>query len=46
MEQLKNANAFARRWCHLLNAQYDQDTVEARMQFFAGPHYSSSEESC
>jgi hypothetical protein len=37
VQQLKNPNAVASRWCHLLSAQYDYHTVEARMQFFAGP---------
>jgi hypothetical protein len=37
VEELKNPNAVLKRWCHLLSAQYDYDTVEARMQFFAGP---------
>lgn len=37
VEQLKSPNAVASRWCHLLSAQYDYDTIETRMQFFAGP---------
>jgi hypothetical protein len=37
VEELKNPNVLAKHWCHLLSAQYDYDTVEARMQFFAGP---------
>jgi hypothetical protein len=37
VEELKNPNALLKRWCHLLSAQYDYDSVEARMQFFAGP---------
>jgi hypothetical protein len=37
VEQLKNPNVVASRWCHLLSAQYDHATIEARMQFFAGP---------
>lgn len=37
VEQLKNPKALAKHWCHLLSAQYDYNTVEARMQFFAGP---------
>jgi len=27
----------SRDWCHLLSAQYDYNTLEARMQFFSGP---------
>jgi hypothetical protein len=30
-------NATLRRWAHLLSAQVDDNGVEARMQFFAGP---------
>jgi hypothetical protein len=37
VEELKDPCAVASCWCHLLSAQYDNDTVEARMQFFAGP---------
>jgi hypothetical protein len=37
VEELKQANAFVKRWCHLLSAQDDGKTIEARMQFFAGP---------
>jgi hypothetical protein len=37
VQQLKNPNAVLNRWSHLLSAQYDHDTIEARMQFFAGP---------
>lgn len=37
VEQLRDPRAVASRWCHLLSAQYDYDSVEARMQFFAGP---------
>jgi hypothetical protein len=37
VEQLKNPNALTKHWCHLLSAQYDYSTVEARMQFFSGP---------
>jgi len=37
VEELKNPNAVLKRWCHLISAQYDYDTIEARMQFFAGP---------
>lgn len=37
VEQLKNLNVLAKQWCHLLSAQYDYNTVEARMQFFSGP---------
>lgn len=37
VEQLKKNNVFTKRWCHLLSAQYDYKTIEARMQFFAGP---------
>jgi hypothetical protein len=37
VEQLKNPNVLAKHWCHLLSAHYDYNTVEARMQFFAGP---------
>lgn len=34
---LRNPHAFMKRWCHLLSAQYDYNTIEARMQFFVGP---------
>jgi hypothetical protein len=37
VEELKTPNVFAKHWCHLLSAQCDYNTVEARMQFFAGP---------
>ena len=37
IEQLKDPRAVVNRWCHLLSAQYDYNSVEARMQFFAGP---------
>jgi hypothetical protein len=37
VEQLKDPRAVVNRWSHLLSAQYDYETVEARMQFFAGP---------
>jgi len=37
VEQLKDPRAVANRWSHLLSAQHDYETVEARMQFFAGP---------
>jgi hypothetical protein len=30
-------NATLRRWSHLLSAQADENGIEARMQFFAGP---------
>jgi len=34
---LQNPRAFLKKWCHLLSAQYDYNTMEARMQFFVGP---------
>jgi hypothetical protein len=34
---LKAPGAFMKQWSHVLSAQYDYSTVEARMQFFAGP---------
>lgn len=37
VEELKNPEMLAKDWCHLLSAQYDYNTVEARMQFFVGP---------
>jgi hypothetical protein len=37
VNELKNPRALMKQWSHLLSAQYDYDTVEARMQFFVGP---------
>jgi hypothetical protein len=37
VEELKDSKTVARRWCHLMSAQCDYKTIEARMQFFAGP---------
>ena len=37
VEELKDPNVLSRDWCHLLSAQYDYNTLEARMQFFSGP---------
>lgn len=37
VEELKNPEMLTKDWCHLLSAQYDYNTVEARMQFFVGP---------
>jgi hypothetical protein len=37
VEQLRNPHAIASRWGHVLSAQYDYDSMEARMQFFIGP---------
>lgn len=34
---LKNPNVVLNRWSHLLSAENDGNTIEARMQFFAGP---------
>jgi hypothetical protein len=36
IEELKKPEAFVKDWSHLMSAQYDYDTVEARMQFFSG----------
>jgi hypothetical protein len=37
VDKLKLPQAVLKDWSHLLSAQYDYDTMEARMQFFAGP---------
>jgi hypothetical protein len=37
VEELKVPEMLVKDWCHLLSAQYDYNTVEARMQFFVGP---------